>query len=165
METARERSIDLPKAHSWLRQLELSYVSGVENPLMDEVAKHLLSAFQELGHKVESVPTNTTEVLLTSANFLEPLSWRKAPIFTARSQFGLAHTPTIYTLVHATPDQFSELMGKLEQALGEDPPVPTDFVFPGLAPDAYRVLVEQGQRGGPIRRQSRRREWLAWQRG
>jgi hypothetical protein len=41
-------------------------------------------------------------------------------------------------------------MGQLDRALGKDPPDPADFAFPGLAPEAYRVLVEQGQRGGPI---------------
>jgi hypothetical protein len=38
----------------------------------------------------------------------------------------------------------------LAVALEREPPDPADFAFPGLAPLSYHVLIEQGQRGGPI---------------
>jgi hypothetical protein len=41
-------------------------------------------------------------------------------------------------------------LGHFEAALAKDPVNPAEFDFPGLAPEAYRVLVEQGRRGGPI---------------
>ena len=69
-------------------------------------------------------------------------------MFTARRRFGLKHVPTVFTIVHATPKQFSEWMTKVESVLkesSEDAPP-----FEGAPPSASRTLLAQGKRGGAI---------------
>jgi len=149
--TASLESIQNSKTvHPWLRKIQISSVFAHENPLLDKVADNLLEHFRHQGHKVQSVPDNHTDVILTSARFCEPLGWREALFFSVRRRFNLTHTPTIFTLLHATPERFQAMLDLFKRALAKDPINPEDFTFPGLTPQAHHVLIEQGQRGGPI---------------
>ncbi len=136
--------------HPWLRKIQISSVLSHENPFLDKAVDNLLEHFRLQGHKVQSVPDNHTDVVLTSARFCEPLDWREALFFSVRRRFNLTHTPTIFTLLHATPERFQAMLDLFKRALAKDPIKPEDFTFPGLAPQAHHVLIEQGQRGGPI---------------
>jgi hypothetical protein len=118
--------------------------------LLQEVTDGLLHRFRVHGHHVQKRPSNRTDVALTTAPFGEPLSWRKALLFTARLRFRLRRSPAAYTLVHATPKQFERLLDHFTTALAKESLDPADYTFPGLASEAYRVLFEQGRRGGPI---------------
>jgi hypothetical protein len=137
-------------AHPWLRKIQISSVFSYKSLFLDKVVDNLLEHFRHQGHKVQSVPENQTDVILTSARFCEPISWREALIFSVRRRFTLTHTPTIFTLLHATPKRFEAMLDHFRLSLEKDPINPEDFSFPGLAPQANHVLIEQGQRGGPI---------------
>lgn len=136
--------------HQWLRKIRVCLVLGYRNSVLDRVVDGLLRHFHHQGHEVQSEPDNSTDVLLTSALFGESLHWRKALIFSMRRRYNLSHTPTVFTLLHTTPDQFQALLDRFQAALNKEPPDPADFDFPGLAPQAHQVLIEQGRRGGPI---------------
>jgi hypothetical protein len=71
-------------------------------------------------------------------------------MFTARHRFKLDHTPASITFVHVRPVELQSLLAHFEAVLAKTPPDPEDYEFAGLAPTAYRVLYEQGHRGGPI---------------
>jgi hypothetical protein len=71
-------------------------------------------------------------------------------MFSARQRFNLRHTPTVFTLLHTTPDHFQTMLDHFQTALTKESPELADFDFPGLAPQAFQVLIEQGRRGGPI---------------
>jgi len=114
------------------------------------MVSNLLAAFRKLGHVVQERPDEQTDLLLTAAPFFRSLNWRDAVLFTGRRQFGLAHTPTTITLIHAQPGEFRELLGHFEVALQKKPMDPDDFAFEGLAPTASQTLIQQGLRGGPI---------------
>jgi hypothetical protein len=137
-------------AHSWLKKIKVVFEPGPMSAMLEDVADNLLEAFQELGHEIQEAPANDTDVLVTTARYGEPLGWRDAMLFSARRKFGLERSPTIYTLIHVTPEALEQSLSHFEKALAKSPPDLQDFQFPGLAPDAYRVLVEQGLRGGPI---------------
>lgn len=137
-------------AHAWLQQLSVAYVPGPTNAMLVRFAGNLLDRFEKWGHEIQTEPNNDTDVIITSALFGEPLKWREALLFTARRRFKLDHLPTIVTLVPVTPDKFQKQMDYFENVLKKDPPDPEDFEFPGLSPDAYGTLYEQGRRGGPI---------------
>ncbi len=139
-----------PPAHTWLKKISVAFDLGEETPLLHKVVEGLKRAFRRLGHRIHDVPQDDTDVLITSAPFEEPLSWRQAMLFTARRRYGLKKLPALYTLVQATRERFCSLWSHLEEALAKDPPDPDDFRFPGLAPEAYHVLLEQGRRAGPI---------------
>lgn len=145
-----ERQALVCPPHPWLRRIRLAYVPGETTPLLEAVSADLLRCFQQHGHQVQAAPNDETDAILTTALFNKPLNWREALLFTARRRFRLLRSPTLFTLVHAAPTEFRRLLGRLAAALDKDPPDPADYAFPGLSEQAYRVLVEQGRRGGPI---------------
>jgi hypothetical protein len=136
--------------HSWLHKVHIAPITPLINPIIARISETLLERFRHHGHEVQQVPDHQTDLLITSAPFNEPLDWRNAPLFNMRRRFDIRHTSDVLTLIHASPEQFNSLLNKIESALEREPPDPTDFNFPGLAPTAHRVLIEQGQRGGPI---------------
>lgn len=142
-------SCDKP-IHSWLRQLHVAYVPGHPDPVLDQASAGILRQFAAWGHTVQDAPSDATDLLLTSAPFGEPLNWRTALMFTARHRFKLSRQPTVVTLVHLSPAELDRLIAHFEAVLPKSPPDPEDYEFPGLAPTAYRVLYEQGHRGGPM---------------
>lgn len=137
-------------AHPWLRAMRVAILPGPVTPVLQQALEDLPKHFERLGHHVVDKPDDETDVILTTATFGEPLSWRHAVMLTARRRFGLTRTPTVYTMLHARPAELNALLQRFETILAKEPPVPDDFDFPGLAPSAWRVLVEQGRRGGPI---------------
>lgn len=145
-----QEAVEARPLHSWLRRIHVSFVPGPMSPLMEETVRGLLRHFRCLGHVVQETPTDETDVILTSAPYGEPVSWREGLLFTARRRFGLRHSPTLFTLVQVLPGEFRRRMSQFETILDKETADPGDYDFPGLAPRAWRVLVEQGSRGGPI---------------
>ena len=150
MQETRERTPTIKSTHSWLRKLNVAFVPGPMNAILEDVADGLLRTFADLGHQVQPEPKPGLDLLFTTARYGEPVSWRQALFFTARKLFDLSESPTIYTLVHMHPKEYEDALARFRLALEREPIDPDDFLLPGLAPDAYRVLAEQGRRGGPI---------------
>ncbi len=136
--------------HPWLRKIRVSLVPDGSHPLLRQVSEQLLENFAELGHGIDETPADETDVILTTATYGEAMSWRDALLFTARRRFQLSTSPTIYTLVQMAPADFQGQLAHFQQALSRNPPRPEDFSSESLAPQSWRVLLEQGQRGGPI---------------
>lgn len=136
--------------HSFLRPVSVAFVPGPMTSLLEQVSDTLLDHLRRQGHTVRTTPDDQTDAILTTAPFAQPIGWRKSLLLTARRRFGLTRTPTVYTLLHARPDELERLLAHFRAALDKEPPDPADFDFPGLAPQAYQVLVKQGRRGGPI---------------
>lgn len=134
--------------HSWLKQLCLSYVPGPSTELAEQVAAGLMDHFHHEGHVTEAVPSPETNVILTTVRLGEPLGWREALMFTARRRYKLKHAPTVFTIVHARPEQFDEWMEKSDQVLKKGPTTAPGFA--GIPETAYRTLYQQGKRGGAI---------------
>lgn len=136
--------------HPWLRPIRVAFAPGPITPLLQEFHQDLQRAFRRLGHQLQEIPDDYTDVLLTTARFGEPVSWREALLFTARRRYHLARSPTVITLIDVAPDTLRQHLDRLEAGLSKDAPDPADFDFAGLAPGAYRTLFKQGRRGGPI---------------
>jgi hypothetical protein len=149
--SAIDETVEIAKPrHPWLRRIRVACVPGRATPLLEGVVDGVLQHFRLHGHVVQAGPQDDTDVILTTAPFGRPLSWRRALLFTARRRFNLSRSPTLYTLVHVSSREFQALLDHFRVALAKDPLDLADYEFPGLAPDAYRVLFEQGHRGGPI---------------
>jgi hypothetical protein len=136
--------------HPWLRNINIAPIYPFEDPPLERIFDSLLDQFRQLGHEVQEKPDHQTDLLLTSAPFFEPIDWRDAPLFNKRRRFGLDHSPEVLTVMHTKPELFAARLDHFKTALGKDPLDIADFEFPGLAPTAHRVLIEQGLRGGPI---------------
>ncbi len=136
--------------HPWLKPVRAALVPGHQHPLMARILEGIGRQMALLGHTVVDEPDPQTDLVLTTYRYGVPLGWRQAMLFTMRRRYGLDHTPALYTLVMMTRAEFDEVMGQLARALAQDPIRPEDFAYEGLAPTAWQVLVEQGQRGGPI---------------
>ena len=137
-------------AHSWWHKIRLAYVPQIESPLLNTFVENLLEQFRQTGHVVDDLPNPKTDVIVTTSQFNEPIRWRDAMIFNVRRRFKLDFSPTIVTVVQATPEAVQEKLDYFASALEKDPPDPQDFALPGLGPEAYKTLYEQGKRGGPI---------------
>ena len=137
-------------AHDWVGTVHASWIPGTGSPLTERVGQELLKSFERMGHVVDAKPDDDTDLLITTAPFGQPLGWREALLFTGRRRLGLKELPTTFTLVHVTPHDLDRVLAHLQSALEQHPPDPEQFRFPGMAPQAWKVLVEQGQRGGPI---------------
>ncbi len=137
--------------HPWLTTQRVAFVPGENtSPLAQDVLAGLRTAFRTLGHRIDDPPRPDTNLIFTTAPFGEPLNWRQALMFTARRRFGLQTTPTVVTVVAVSPPRFQAALDHLARALSRETPRPEDFAYPGMAPQAYRTLIEQGRRGGPL---------------
>lgn len=136
--------------HDWLRPVRIAYVPGRSTIMLELWANELLEEMQGMGHGVQSAPDDETEVILATANFGEPQPWRDALLFMARRRYSLKQSPVVYTLMQIGKAQFHHMLESLEAALSEDSVNSTGLIFGGLAPDAWKVLKEQGRRGGPL---------------
>ncbi len=136
--------------HAWTHAIHLFADIGTRDPLLRSLSASLLDNFRRQGHQIQNDPDAQTELLLTTAEFFVPLDWRNALLFNQRRRYKIEHKPPILCLMHATPGELEALLVRLQAALDKQPPDPADFQFPGMAPSAYKVLIEQGQRGGPI---------------
>lgn len=136
--------------HPWLRQTSVALVPGPRTPLLDEFCSELSREFRRLGHDVGDEPNAATDAIFTTARFGQPVTWRDAAIFTMRKQYGLDHTPTVFTFVHITPSELQKMCDHFAAAAKKPEIDPADYVFEGLAEGASSVLHEQGRRAGPI---------------
>jgi hypothetical protein len=150
MSIAFDRSFATQPTHRWLRRINAAFVPGPISPMLEEVADNLASHFRSLGHRFQSTPDDDTDVILTTARFGEPVNWRRCLTVTARRRFSLSRSPAVWTLVRLPVEKFRGLIDRFRDVLAKEPPDPADYDFPGLAPQAYRVLFELGRRGGPI---------------
>jgi hypothetical protein len=150
MTSTPERVITQRPTHPWLKQLKLAFVPGPTSAVLEQVIEGLLDQFRDLGHQVLPEPADGADLLITTARYGEPIPWRKALFFTARMRFGMGNNPAILTLVHLSRAEYQSALDHFQRALAKEPIDPVDFQLPGLAPQAYRVLVEQGRRGGPV---------------
>jgi len=141
---------DLRRIHTWLRKVEVCALPGPRTPLLEGTIQGLLGTFDALGHRVVDRPGESTDILLATAPFGEPLDWREAPMLTARKRFGLERTPWVFTLVPVSPQALQHTLEQLSLALARERPDPAQYAFPGLAQQAYQVLHEQGRRGGSM---------------
>lgn len=148
--TSLERTTAARQVHDWLRRVSVAFVPGPSDALLDDFADKLVTAFSQLGHHLIPQPQDKLDVLISTAVFGAPVHWKEALMLTAKRRFGLEKAPLVYHLLHATRQQLADTLARLERALAKETPNPADFDFPGLAPNAYRTLYEQGQRGGAI---------------
>ncbi len=150
-QTPLEKDIPKPQVHTWLQKMSVVYIPGPSpSSLAEATAQNILKQFRLQGHDVQDTPDSDTSILLTTAPYGKPLSWRNSLQLLARSRYKLDHSPAVFTLIHIQPEELSQIQAHFKRALEKEPPERGDFDFPGLAQNAYHVLYEQGRRGGPI---------------
>ncbi len=136
--------------HPWLRTIHVAFIPGSMDAVLQQTVEGVLEYLRETGHEVVSIPDDETDAIITTARFGELIGWRSSLLITARRRYGLSHNPTPFTYVSIREEDFQRYLKLFEQFIAEEKPDPERYQFPGLAPGAYRVLHEQGQRGGPI---------------
>jgi hypothetical protein len=147
--TMNELTTNKP-AHLWLQHINIAFIPGQMTPMLESFVQGLSRHLEKRGHTVQDMPDNRTDVILTTAPFGESRGWRKSLLFTARFKYKLENSPTIFTLVQITPQQFNDLQEHFRKALAKEILDPDDFAFDGLNSEAYKTLAEQGRRGGTI---------------
>lgn len=130
--------------------LSFVHLPSATTPLLETFTARLLAELQSRGHICGSSPDNSTDAVFSTARFGEVVGWRQAPLFCLRSRFKLERSPMIFTLVHVTKAELSAVLARLDRAVASSRPDPSDLEFAGLLPSAYRILHEQGKRGGSM---------------
>ncbi len=136
--------------HPWLKRLEIAFWPMYEHPLTQQAMEGLAQAFRDFGHRVVERPGPETDVIIASVPYGENLNWRKAPMFIARRHFRLPRQPFIWAILAVPPQRIRADLHHLALGIAKDEPDPEHFHYPGLAPNAYITLYEQGRRAGPI---------------
>ncbi len=136
--------------HPWLRKISIAFFSETPEPVLDEFTLGLRQQFKALGHAVMESPHGSLDVLVGRAFYDHPVDWHDALLFSSRRRFRLEHNPVLYTLIHLNGAPFQALLDHLSMAAAKPAPDPADYPFPGLNPNAYLTLYEQGRRAGPI---------------
>lgn len=136
--------------HSWLKKIRLAFVYEESSPLIEYMVSKIKETFIRNGHIVQESVDADTDLIITTAQFGQVINWRKALLFTSRMRYKLPKTPTVMTIVPVEPEEFHRMLERFETILEKEPPDPKDYAFEGLAENAYKVLFEQGRRGGPI---------------
>lgn len=136
--------------HQWLRSVRVAFVPGPMDALLERTIHGVLGVLKQSGHAVLSLPDRDTDAIITTARFGQPVGWRESLFFTARKKYGLAHNPVVFTYVSIGEDEFQKQLEWFERFIQDEDSDPAQDQFPGLAPGAYRVLHEQGRRGGPL---------------
>lgn len=150
MEPPIEHTLTPNPTHPWLKPVKVAYAPSLTTPLVEKFASGLMAHFPLLGHETQPVPTDDTSMILTTAPFGEALNWREALLFVARKKFKISGHPTIFTIIPVTEAELHKSLAYFEEVLAKNPPDPEDYEFPGLSPNAFHTLYEQGMRGGPI---------------
>lgn len=140
----------LNSIHPWLRPVHVAYVPGRSTFMTNFWVNEIIEEMLGMGHDIHASPNNKTDVILTTARYGEPQPWRDALLFMARRRYHLNQSPVVYTLMQIGKKEFQDILQRLEVALACDPIEPNDFCFDGISPDAWKVLAEQGRRGGAI---------------
>ena len=138
------------RVHPWLRPVKVAFIPGPMDAALEQTIAGVLDYLRSTGHTVVSVPDDETDAIITTARFGEPIGWRHSLLVTARRRYGLTRNPTLFTYVSMPEEEFQRYLELFARFIQEDQPDPERYQFPGLAPRAYRVLLEQGRRGGPI---------------
>lgn len=136
--------------HPWLRTIKVAFVPGWMDDALRQVTEGVLTYLRSTGHKVVDTPDDETDAIITTARFGELIDWRASLLMTARRRYKLSHSPVPFTYVSIQKDEFHRYLELFDRFIQEEAPDPDRYQFPGLAPRAYRVLYEQGRRGGPI---------------
>ena len=136
--------------HPWLRQVRVAFVPGPLNAALEQTSAGILSYLRQAGHSVVDVPDDDTDAIITTAPFGHLIDWRSSLMVTARKRYNLKRNPTLFTYVSIHEQELQRYRDLFAEFVAKTDPDPQEYQFPGLAPDAYHVLYEQGKRGGPI---------------
>lgn len=143
-------SAENKKVHSWLHEVTLAFHPAAMTSLLDVMVNGIKEEFNRLGHTILPQAEGSVDVLITTALIDQPVDWRKSMLFTSKRRFNLDKQPTVFTIIQLTRHEFNMLLDRLQVGLNKETPDPSDYDFPGLAPQAYLTLHEQGRRAGPI---------------
>lgn len=143
-------ALDSESGAMTLPPVRVAFIPGPMTDLLTEVEHGLRSELLQRGCTVVDEPDSQTDLVITSAPFGTATSWRHAVLLNLRRNYQIQHSPVVYTLVQALPAEFEGWIKRFEIALERSEPNPDDYRIDGLAENAYRVLHEQGRRGGPI---------------
>jgi hypothetical protein len=130
--------------------MRVATLTGPTSTLLEGVVDGLQQGLTRAGHTLLTTPDSSTDLILTTAAWGEPVPWRRSLLFSARRRYGLDHAPMVVTLLHATPAQLEARLEELAAFLTRTGPEARELAYPGLTGRAHRVLREQGLRGGPM---------------
>ncbi len=137
------------ETHGWVHPISVAYVPGKSNPALEQATPVLLDWLKSFGCTIEDPPTNTTDLIITTASFGEPVDRDQALLFHAKRLYRLNRRPTVLTLVSIEEAEYQKWLAHFAELARQPEGANLDEQFPGLGPRAIEVMAQQAKRGGP----------------
>lgn len=134
--------------HSWAQPITVAYLPGYKEPMLERVVSELLGWLEASGSRVQSRPTNETDLIITTVRFGQLVGRDEALLFHAKRNFGLSRRPQVLTVVSLREREYAEQVAHFTD-LAAHQTARDGHQYAGLGPQAVEVLLEQAQRGGP----------------
>ena len=139
----------LSKTHAWVHPITFSYVPGALSPALEQATEALQEWLRAAGCAIESVPTNATDLIITTARFGAPVERDEALFFQAKRRHGLSRRPRLLTIVDVPEVDYQRWLDRFAGLARQPDGVVPERPYPGLGPHAVEVLARQAKRGGP----------------
>lgn len=139
------------RLHPWLKTIRVHFMPGVRpSKLQPEILEKFRQAFIRNGHAIDAAPTEETDIVITDGDFGRPIQVPESATFDLWRSHKLSRFPTVVSLAFLRTDDFGNIVSRLSRNIAKPNVDRADYRYAGLSSEAYRVLSEQGRRGGPV---------------
>src|SRR5258705_8345248 len=135
--------------HSWTRPINISLVPGPSTAAVDQVVQALLDWLRLAGCTLEPMPTNDTDLVVTTNLFGQAVHRDDSLLFNAKRMYKLSRRPQILTVIDVPEEEYQVWLARFETMAHLPASDTTGEAYTGLGPQAAEVIGQQARRGGP----------------
>src|SRR6266542_4692817 len=135
--------------HSWTRPINIAHIPGPSTDAVDQIVRALLDWLRQAGCTLEPVPTNETDLIVTTNLFGQAVHRDDSLLFNAKRLYKLSRRPQILTVVDVPEEEYQAWLARFEAMAHMPAPDTTGEAYTSLGPQAAEVIGQQARRGGP----------------
>jgi hypothetical protein len=135
--------------HAWVRPIEVAYLPRQQTPAVALAAEALFAWLRGIGCALVARPSNSTDLIVTTGRFGQPVSRDRALLFHAKREYQLSRRPTLLTIVDIPEVEYQAWHGHFAELARLPEAEAARVQYAGLGPQAAEVIAHQARRGGP----------------
>jgi hypothetical protein len=135
--------------HAWIRPIELAYLPREQTPALALAIEALFAWLRAAGCTLTARPSNSTDLIVTTARFGQPVTRDRALLFHAKREYQLNRRPTLLTLVDIPEAEYQTWLSHFADLARMPEAEAARVRYAGLGPQAAEVIAHQARRGGP----------------
>jgi hypothetical protein len=124
-------------------------VPGRSTAAVDQVVQALLDWLRQAGCTIEPIPTNDTDLVVTTNVFGQAVHRDDSLLFNAKRQYKLNRRPQVLTVVDVPEEDYQAWLARFETMAHLPAADTSGESYTGLGPQAAEVIGQQARRGGP----------------